>query len=93
MARLFYYMFMVRPGNVVTLYRRDRDGVTVISSTETDAVSGGYNALVIEEDGDQVAFSINGETVALVGGIRGMGEGRIGIVAWGMGRICLRRLQ
>jgi hypothetical protein len=82
---LFYYMFMVRPGNLVTLYRRDRDGVTVLSSTETAAVSPGYNSLVIEEDGDQVAFSINGETVALIGGIRGMGEGRIGIVAWGMG--------
>lgn len=82
---LFYYMFTVRPGNVVTLYRRDRDGVAVVSSTETEAVSTGYNNLVIEENGDQVAFSVNGETVALIGGVRGMGSGRIGIVAWGMG--------
>jgi hypothetical protein len=82
---LFYYMFMVEPGNVATLYRRDRDGVTVVSSTVTEAVSAGLNALSIEENGDQVRFLVNGEMVALMGGVRGMGSGRIGIVAWGTG--------
>jgi hypothetical protein len=82
---LFYYMFMVEPGNVATLYRRDRDGVTVVSSTVTEAVTGGLNELSIEENGDQVRFLVNGEMVALMGGVRGMGIGRVGIVAWGTG--------
>jgi len=82
---LFYYMFMVRPGNLATLYRRDSDGVTVVSSVETDAVVPGLNELSIEESGDQAAFLVNGELVALLGGVRGIGTGRIGIVAWGTG--------
>jgi hypothetical protein len=82
---LFYYMFMVEPGNVATLYRRDRDGVAVVSSAVTPAVTEGFNELSIEENGDQVRFLVNGEMVALLGGVRGMGGGRIGIVAWGTG--------
>ncbi len=82
---LFYYMFVVEPGNVASLYRRDRDGVTVVSSTVSAAVTAGTNELSIEENGDQVRFLVNGEIVALMGGVRGMGSGRIGIVAWGTG--------
>lgn len=81
----FYYMFMLRPGNQVTLYRRDVDGVETITSTVTDAVVPGTNELSIEESGDQIALLVNGQTVGLLGGIEGVGTGRVGIVAWGTG--------
>ena len=82
---LFYYMFLVEPGNFATLYRRDQDGVTPVSSVQTSAVSGGENELSIREDDDQVAFFVNEEMVALLGGVRGLGTGRVGIVTWGTG--------
>lgn len=81
----FYYMFMLRPDDQITLYRRDVDGVETITSAVTDAVRRGVNELTITEDGDQITLWVNGERVALLGGIRGMGSGRIGIVAWGTG--------
>lgn len=81
----FYYMFMLRPGNQVTLFRRDVDGVETITSTVSDAVLPGMNELSIEEAGDQITLLVNGEMVALLGGIEGVGTGRVGIVAWGTG--------
>lgn len=81
----FYYMFMLRPGNQLTLYRRDVDGVETITSTVSDAVVPGTNELSVEESGDQITLRVNGELVALLGGIEGFGTGRVGIVAWGTG--------
>jgi hypothetical protein len=82
---LFYYMFLVEGDHYVTLYRRDSDGVVVVSSVQTDAVIQGINELTIAEDGDQASFLVNGELVARLGGVRGIGTGRVGIVAWGTG--------
>lgn len=81
----YYYMFMVRPDNVVTLYLRHPDGVDQVSSIQTTAVRPGENELSIMETGDQVRFFVNGEQVVQIGGVRGMGEGAIGIIAWGIG--------
>lgn len=86
----FYYMFMLRPGNQVTLFRRDADGVEAVKSLETDAVVPGTNELSIFEDGDQIALLVNGEVVGLYSGDRGIGTGRIGIVAWGTGDYLMR---
>jgi len=81
----FYYMFMLRSDNRITLYRRDLDGVETITSATSDAIRPGVNELTIAEDGDQITLLVNGEMVALLGGIEGMGSGRVGIVAWGTG--------
>ena len=81
----FYYMFMVQPDNRVTLYRRDVDGVATITTTQSDAIRSGINDLAITEAGDQITLSVNDEVVAILGGVRGMGAGHVGIVAWGIG--------
>lgn len=81
----YYYMFVVRPDNVATVYRRDANGANAISSIQGQFVSDGVNELSIQEDGDQVSFYVNGELVALIGGVNGLGAGNVGVVSWGIG--------
>jgi hypothetical protein len=80
-----YYMFMLQPDDTVSVYFRHADGVDTLSSVRTEAVVDGPNELTISENGDQVSFLVNGQLVALIGGLDGMGAGSSGIVAWGIG--------
>ncbi len=81
----YYYMFVVRPDHVATVYRRDANGANAISSIQGDFVSDGANELSIQEDGDQVSFFVNDQLVALIGGVNNLGGGNVGVVAWGTG--------
>lgn len=81
----FYYMYMLLPDGRVELYRRDPEGVETVKSVYTDAIVPGANELSIFEDGAQIALLVNGEVVGVYSDDRGLGEGKVGIVAWGTG--------
>jgi len=81
----YYYMFVVRPDHRAMLYRRDENGATAISLIQADLVTDGSNELSIEEHGNQVGFFVNGNLVALIGGVNNLGGGNVGVVAWGTG--------
>ncbi len=79
-----YFLFVLDPGGLISLYRRDTQGFSLVIQSETDAVRQGANRLAIAETGNQIALSLNGIQVGEIG-MPGTGQGGVGIAAAGMG--------
>ncbi len=79
-----YFLFVLDPGGLVSLYRRDASGFSLVMQSETDAVRQGANRLAIAETGNQIALSLNDTRVGEIG-MPGTGQGGVGIAAAGMG--------
>ncbi|TNF19201.1 MAG: hypothetical protein EP318_15720 [Rhodobacteraceae bacterium] len=84
-TRDLYHLVTLDAQGVLTIYRRDSSGFRALSQQSSDAFSAdGVNHLVLEEEGDTVAVSLNGTKMGAVGGDRfgfgGTGLGAVGDV-------------
>ena len=60
--------------------------------TETDAVIDGWNTLKIIEEGTMITLEVNGRNIGGIGN-DSMGQGAVGIVAWGKGGFEFRNFE
>ena len=82
-GRELRYFFTVN-AKEVSLFEIGGGSANAMMVTETDAVVDGWNTLTITEDGNVLSLAINGRDVGGVGN-DSMGQGAVGIVAWGTG--------
>lgn len=82
-ARDRYHLVTLDAQGVLTVFRRDDSGFRPMLEQSSDAFSAeGVNHLVLEENGDTIAFSLNGSKMGSVGGDR-FGFGGTGLAAVG----------
>lgn len=80
-----YFLFVLEPGGMIGLYRRNSSGFNPVMQSEVDAIRPGSNRLTLVERGNNVSLNVNGSRV---GEIRmdDIGFGAAGIAAAGLGR-------
>lgn len=75
-----YWMTVVSAEGVLEIYRRDADGLRVISSQTTGKAGNGEYNLAVQEDGNSVKISVNGREVGSFQS-QNTGSGALGIAA------------
>ena len=78
-----YFVLPLEPGDAVSFYRRDSEGVSRMMSTSTDDVREGKNPVAVQESGGEVAMFVNGREPGAIA-TTGTGGGAVGIAAAGL---------
>lgn len=85
-SRSIYHMVTLDAGGTVRLFRRDDSGFRAMLETQSSAFQPGkVNTLVIEENGDEISYFLNGTSLGSIGGSL-FGSGAVGLGAVGDAR-------
>ena len=81
-ARDVYHMVTLDAQGMLRVFRRDADGFRPMIEQSSDAyVADGMNLLALQENGDEVSFSLNGREMGSIGGdLFGRGGTGLGLV-------------
>jgi len=85
------YFFTIETGKV-SLFEIGGGAANAMMVTETDAGVDGWNTLKIVEEGRMVTLEVNGHNIGGIGN-DSMGQGAVGIVAWGTGSFEFRNFE